>query len=249
MFETIEQARPASIRRYVATFFLSLVAHAVALSVIVLVPLTLLRVLPATSVTTLLLHPSPPPPLGTAVSNNPTAPRRGGPAVHAPQMEAVPTPVRIPDGIVQPAEISIGVGEIGGRRARFGHGSPSSVPGGYGPLFHRARPPQLPRPKAPRPKIPDPVRVGSVPQLAKLVHKVDPVYPPIAKRARVSGVVILEVLVDQEGSVSEINVLKGHPLLVPEAVQAVNQWKYTPTLLNGEPVAVLATVTVIFKLR
>ena len=248
MFETIEQARPASIRRYVATFLLSLVAHTVALSIIVLVPLTLFRVLPEMSVTTFLLPPSPPPPLGTAVSNNPKASRSGGPT-RTLQREAVPTPLRIPDGIVEPVAILVGVEEIGGPRARFGHGSPSGIPGGYGPLFHHARPLQLPRPKAPRPRIADPVRVGSVPQLAKLVHKVELVYPPVARIARVSGVVILEVLVDEEGSVSEINVLKGHPLLVPEAVQAVNQWRYTPTLLNGEPVAVLATVTVIFKLR
>ena len=60
---------------------------------------------------------------------------------------------------------------------------------------------------------------------------------------------ILEVTVDEEGNVSDIRVLRGHPLLEEEAVRAVRQWKYSPTLLSGEPVPVIATVTVIFNLR
>ena len=71
----------------------------------------------------------------------------------------------------------------------------------------------------------------------------------MAKRARVSGVVILQVTVDEEGSVSDVRTLRGHPLLDDAAITAVKQWKYSPTLLNNEPVPVIATVTVIFNLR
>jgi len=61
--------------------------------------------------------------------------------------------------------------------------------------------------------------------------------------------VVLQVTVDEEGNVAELRVLKGHPLLNDAAEAAVRQWKYSPTLLNGEPVPVIATVTVIFNLR
>jgi protein TonB len=77
---------------------------------------------------------------------------------------------------------------------------------------------------------------------------VDPIYPELAKRARVESMVILEVNVDEEGNVANVRVVRGHPLLDAAATEAVKQWKYSPTLLNGEPVPVIATVTVIFKL-
>lgn len=89
---------------------------------------------------------------------------------------------------------------------------------------------------------------GSV-QEAKLIRKVEPEYPELAKRARVQGVVILQVLVDEQGNVADVKIIRGHPLLNQAAVEAVKQWKYSPTLLNGEPVPVVATVTVNFVLR
>jgi protein TonB len=110
-------------------------------------------------------------------------------------------------------------------------------------------PPPPPPPPPPRPVKREPIRVGGNVQESKLIKKVEPVYPELAKRARVSGVVILQVTVDEEGNVSELRVLRGHPLLDDEAVRAVKHWKYSPTLLNGEPVPVIATVTVIFNLR
>jgi len=78
---------------------------------------------------------------------------------------------------------------------------------------------------------------------------VNPAYPPLAAKAHVQGSVILEAVVDEEGSVSTLKVLSGHPLLVEAALQAVRQWKYSPTVLNGEPVSVIATVTVIFRMN
>jgi protein TonB len=83
---------------------------------------------------------------------------------------------------------------------------------------------------------------------SKLIRRVDPVYPELAKRARVSGRVTLQVTVDEAGHVTDAKVVSGHPLLNDAAVTAVKQWKYSPTLLNGAPVPVMATVTVVFML-
>src|SRR5262245_3989869 len=93
----------------------------------------------------------------------------------------------------------------------------------------------------------EPIRVGSNVQESKLIHKVDPVYPDAAKVARVSGIVILQVTVGVEGNVLEAQVLRGHPLLDQAALEAVRQWRYSPTVLNGEPVPVIATVSLRFN--
>ncbi|HYK87275.1 MAG TPA: energy transducer TonB [Acidobacteriota bacterium] len=109
-------------------------------------------------------------------------------------------------------------------------------------------PPPPPLPPAPRPVVREPVHVGGIVQQSKLIRRIEPEYPPMARMARVQGKVILQVIVDEEGNVTEVKVLEGNPLLNDGAVRAVRQWKYSPTLLNGEPVPVTASVTVIFKL-
>ncbi len=122
------------------------------------------------------------------------------------------------------------------------------VPGGASTnLDAYTLPPPPPLPLPPPPKAKRPIPGGNVLE-SKLIRRIDPVYPEIAHKARVSGTVILQVVVDEEGNVSEIKVLQGHPLLIDAAVSAVRKWKYSPTLLNGEPVSVTAAVTVIFKL-
>ncbi len=94
-----------------------------------------------------------------------------------------------------------------------------------------------------------PLRVSSgVDAPAKLVH-VDPRYPELARRAGVQGVVVLECVIDPAGNMANVEIRSGHPLLRPAAVEAVRQWSYTPTRLNGVPVAVVMTVTVQFRLR
>jgi len=99
----------------------------------------------------------------------------------------------------------------------------------------------------PKPVKRDPIKVSSDVQESKLIRRVEPVYPELAKRARVEGRVLLVVTVDEEGNVYEIRVIAGHSLLVEAALSAVRQWKYSPTLLNGEPVPVITTVTVRFS--
>ena len=86
-------------------------------------------------------------------------------------------------------------------------------------------------------------------QAPKKVTDVNPVYPPIAQSARVQGVVIIEAIIGPDGRVTEAKVLRSIPLLDAAALDAVKQWVYTPTLLNGVPVPVIMTVTVNFTLQ
>ena len=81
------------------------------------------------------------------------------------------------------------------------------------------------------------------------VKDVKPEYPAIARSARVQGVVILEAVIGQTGKVEETRVLRSIPLLDAAAIEAVKQWEFTPTLLNGVPVPVIMTVTVNFALQ
>jgi TonB family protein len=92
------------------------------------------------------------------------------------------------------------------------------------------------------------VRVGGAIKEPRKLKNVNPSYPEIAKQARVQGVVILECTIDPDGRVREVKILRGVPLLDDAAIEAVRQWVYTPTLLNGVPVPVIMTVTVNFRL-
>jgi protein TonB len=84
---------------------------------------------------------------------------------------------------------------------------------------------------------------------AKLIRRVMPVYPALARQARISGMVELKGVIAPDGTVQRLQVLSGHPLLVPAAVEAVKQWLYQPTLLNGVPVEVVAPIKVSFVLH
>ena len=94
--------------------------------------------------------------------------------------------------------------------------------------------------------VPERVRVGGHVEAPRKVRHVDPLYPELARRAGVTGTVILECVIDRGGRVDRVVVLRGHPLLDAAAVDAVRQWTYRPTLLNGVPVEVVMTVTVRF---
>jgi protein TonB len=104
-------------------------------------------------------------------------------------------------------------------------------------------------PPAPPPPPPKPVPVGGMIREPRKIVDVAPVYPPHAVAARIEGVVILEATLDEQGNVDRLRVLRSVPLLNESALQAVRQWRYTPTLLNGTPVPVLMTITVRFSLR
>jgi len=104
-------------------------------------------------------------------------------------------------------------------------------------------------PPPPRPVVQEPVRPGGNVRPPTKVHDVAPVYPPLALAARVQGSVILEAIIDTDGRVQSVRVLRSPPTLAAAAVEAVRQWQYTPTLLNGTPVPVIMTVTVMFQLQ
>jgi protein TonB len=74
------------------------------------------------------------------------------------------------------------------------------------------------------------------------------VYPPLAKQARIQGVVKLNAVISKEGNIEQLTVVSGHPLLIPSALEAVKKWRYKPTLLNGEPVEVITQIDVNFTL-
>ena len=97
--------------------------------------------------------------------------------------------------------------------------------------------------------VPGAIRVGGSVRAPTQVNKVAPVYPAIAQSARVQGIVILEATIGVDGKVIDAKVLRSVPLLDQAAVDAVRQWEYTPTLLNGAPVPVIMTVTVTFNLH
>ena len=85
-------------------------------------------------------------------------------------------------------------------------------------------------------------------QMAKLINRVMPLYPPLAKSARISGVVHLIGIISKDGTIRNLQVVSGHPLLTKAAVDAVSQWVYKPTLLNNEAVEVIAPIDVNFTL-
>jgi protein TonB len=96
--------------------------------------------------------------------------------------------------------------------------------------------------------VPQAIRVGAEIQKANLLNQVTPAYPPLAKAARVQGTVSFQITVGKDGTVQNLQLVSGPPLLVQAAMQSVSQWVYKPTLLNGNPVAVITTADVNFTL-
>ncbi len=105
-----------------------------------------------------------------------------------------------------------------------------------------------PPPPPPSTGIPRGQRVDQEVQSAKLIKKVDPVYPPLAKAARIQGTVQFTALIGKDGKVQNLTLVRGHPLLVNAAKEAVLQWEYEPTVIDGKPVEVITDVTVTFHL-
>jgi TonB family protein len=101
----------------------------------------------------------------------------------------------------------------------------------------------------PADSVPGRIRVGANVQQAKLLQQTAPEYPPLAKQARISGVVRLNAIIGKDGSVENLTVLSGHPLLVQPAMESVKNWVYEPTLLNGKAVEVVTQVEVNFTLE
>ncbi len=158
-----------------------------------------------------------------------------------------------------PREILMGMDEalpldslIAGIPGGVPGGIPGGVPDGVIDGVIRGAPASmdpLPPPPVPaRVKPPQPVRVGGRVQRARLIRQVRPRYPVLAVQARIQGTVILEAIISELGSVEDLRVIEGHPLLIRRALEAVRQWRYEPTVLNGVPVRVVTRITVRFNL-
>jgi protein TonB len=100
----------------------------------------------------------------------------------------------------------------------------------------------------PKVATPQRVRVSQGVSAGLLVRRVNPNYPPLARQARISGQVVLRAVISKDGSIENLTLVSGHPMLAPAAIDAVKQWKYRPYLLNGEPVEVDTEVLVNFTL-
>ncbi len=102
-------------------------------------------------------------------------------------------------------------------------------------------------PVAPPPAAAHPLRLSHM-NAGDLIRKVQPAYPPLARSARIQGAVVLQAVISKQGTIENLLVLTGHPMLAPAAIEAVRQWRYRPYILNGEPVEVETQVTVNFSL-
>ena len=233
--DVLRTADPAARRRTWSILPVSIAAHAVGAAAIFIIPLaadvdipSLMR--PAHAfVRTLSTPPAPTvlPPKGNSIG----ARRAPAPITAAATIEKEPLTVESsgPIGPVVPGP----------------PGVPWGVDGALPPTGATVKvdpPPVTPEP----PKV---YRVGGVIREPRRIVDVPPVYPAIAVAARKEGVVILEAMLDETGTVAQLRVLRSEPLLDEAALEAVRRWRYTPTLLNNVPVPVLMTVTVHFKLR
>lgn len=150
-------------------------------------------------------------------------------------------PSRIPKGI--PAEGEDGPPQIGGLGSAI-PGTGGSENGVFN-LFESGSGPILPAVRPPNTVAP--LRISRVSE-GNLIHKVQPVYPPLARTARIQGAVVLQAVISKQGTIKNLKVLTGHPMLVPSAIEAVRQWCYRPYVLNNEPVEVETQIMVNFSL-
>jgi periplasmic protein TonB len=245
MFESVKQNdRPNGVV-YAASLMISLLAHATIICLLILIPLVFFSSLEAEELLSFLYLPPQPP-----LPPDPPPPPRPQPkpnSVHIQGGDVAPR--AIPQGIdiEAPADDPIDTTSIVQRIGSIGGQDTIGIEKGIENMLLASN--SIKEPEAPRrPGKRELVRVASI-EPSRLIRKVDPVYPELARRARISGDVILDAVIDEEGNVTSLKVLSGHPLLVEAARQAVLQWKYSPTILSGEPVAILANVTVSFRLK
>jgi protein TonB len=143
-----------------------------------------------------------------------------------------------------------GGGVVGGVPGGVPGGTAGGVIGGIISSVPTSAPPPPPPPPSAAKKAVEiqRIRVGGNVQAAKLVRKPIPIYPALAKQARIQGTVRFNAIIGTDGTIRNLQLVTGHPLLVPSATEAVRQWAYQPTLLNGEPVEVSTTIDVNFTL-
>ena len=223
----------------------SIVSFAIQIGIIcvmVLIPLIFTEALPKTQLMTFLVAPPPPPP-------PPPPPAAAVHVVKQIQSDIVNGELRTPTKIPKKILENLKEDEAPPQMAATGvvGGVPGGVPGGsmggvIGSVLSST-------PVAvPHIATPQRVRVSSGVVSGLLLRKVSPNYPPLARQARIQGVVVLQAEISKEGNIQNLQLISGHPMLAPAAIEAVKQWKYKPYLLNGEPVEVETQVQVNFTL-
>jgi protein TonB len=145
----------------------------------------------------------------------------------------------------EPAEpLPVDEGAAGGLEGGVEGGVPGGIVGGI--VGGLPEPPPPPPPPADRP----PIRIGGKVEAPALLHRVNPVYPPIAVSARLQGIVILEALVDRDGTVADVKVLRSAGAVLDTQAQiALKKWRYSPLVLNGKPVRFVLTVILSFSVE
>ena len=224
------------------TSLVACIIEAMIVGVMVLIPLIFTEALPKTQLMTFLVAPPPPPP---------PPPPAAAPVHVVKQIQTdivngqLRTPTKIPQKVQMikedeaPPPVMASTGVVGG--------VPGGVPGGsmggvIGSVLSST--PTV----APKIATPQRVRVSSGVVSGLLLRKVNPTYPPLARQARIQGVVVLQAQISKDGNIENLQLISGHPMLAPAAIEAVKQWKYKPYLLNGEPVEVETQVQVNFTL-
>jgi protein TonB len=242
MFEDslIESGNKLKTKR-LGTTVLSFVLQVGLIGVLILIPLIYTDALPKQQLMTFLVAPPPPPP--------PPPPPAAAPVkVVKVQSELVNGQLRTPTKIPQKVQMikeeeappDLGAGGVPG-------GVPGGIPGGstggvMGGILS-SQPVAVPKVATPQR-----VRVSSGVSQGLLIKKVTPNYPPLARQARIQGSVVLQAEISKEGTIQNLQLISGHAMLAPAAIEAVKQWRYKPYLLNGEPVAVETQVVVNFSL-
>jgi len=243
MFEDslIESGGRLKTKRGITTF-LSFGLQILLVGVLVLIPLLFTEALPKTQLMTFLVAPPPPPP--------PPPPPAAAPVKVVKQIQTdlingqLRTPTKIPEKVQMikeeeaPPPVSTMAGVVGGVPGAAG-GQMGGVIGGIISSTPVA---------VPKVATPQRVRVSQGVTQGLLLRKIQPTYPPLARQARIQGSVLLQAEISKDGSIQNLRLISGHPMLAPAAIEAVKQWKYKPYILNGDPVEVETQITVNFTL-
>jgi protein TonB len=242
MFEDslIESGNKLKTKR-LSTTVLSFFGQFALIGILILVPLIYTDALPKQQLMTFLVAPPPPPPPPPPPAAAPVKVVKIASEMVNGQLR---TPTKIPQKVQmikeEEAPPDLGAGGVPG-------GVPGGIPGGsaggvIGGIIGST-------PVAvPKVATPQRVRVSSGVSTGLLIKKVQPNYPPLARQARIQGSVVLHAEISKEGTIVNLQLISGHAMLAPAAIEAVKQWRYKPYLLNGEPVAVETEVVVNFSL-
>lgn len=214
------------------TVAMSAIVQGVIVGILILIPLIYTEALPKGFMNTFLVAPAPPPPPPPPAAPVKTVVR---PRIVTPQRMVAPTMIPKKVEVIKDEAPDVGATGVEGG---VGGGAVGGVLGG----IIGAAPPPPPKPTQTR------IRVGGNVAAAKLTHQVQPLYPQIAKTAHVQGTVLLHAIIAKDGTIQELQYVSGPPLLMKSAMDAVHEWRYSPTLLNGEPVEVDTTIQVVFTL-